>query len=139
MAAVARVDQIYAIGGYNGNDALSSAERFDLRIGSWSELPPMAEKRSGLAAVARDSKIYALGGSKKPFGDDPLSSAECLDVHTGSWSGLASMTEKRDGLAAVMLDSQIFAIGGECNDRVLGGDHYTHYPQFAVVGKIEEL
>ena len=34
---------------------------------------------------------------------------------------------------------QIFAIGGECNDRVLGGDHYTHYPQFAAVGKIEEL
>ena len=32
--------------------------------------------------------------------------------------------------------SKIFSIGGECDDRVIGGTTYTHYPRFSVVGDI---
>ena len=35
--------------------------------------------------------------------------------------------------------SRIFAVGGECDDRVVKGDHYRHYPQLAVVGEISAV
>ena len=34
---------------------------------------------------------------------------------------------------------QVFVIGGECNDRIIGGEHYTHYPNLALVGDISVL
>jgi len=34
---------------------------------------------------------------------------------------------------------RIFGIGGECNDRVIGGERYTHYPALAVVGRISAV
>jgi len=32
--------------------------------------------------------------------------------------------------------NRIFAVGGEADDRMIGKERYTHYPQFAVVGEI---
>jgi hypothetical protein len=34
---------------------------------------------------------------------------------------------------------QIFLLGGECNDRVVKGEHYTHYPTLALVGKLRVI
>lgn len=38
-----------------------------------------------------------------------------------------------------VLNDSIFAVGGECNDRVIEGQSYGHYPPLAVVGKITAL
>ena len=38
-----------------------------------------------------------------------------------------------------VLGEKIFAVGGECNDRVIDGTTYGHYPPLALVGKIRSL
>ena len=38
-----------------------------------------------------------------------------------------------------VLGEKIFAVGGECNDRVVDGATYGHYPPLALFGKIESL
>lgn len=38
-----------------------------------------------------------------------------------------------------VLNDTIFAVGGECNDRVINGQAYGHYPPLALVGKIVAL
>eukprot|EP00039_Didymoeca_costata_P022906 m.347553 g.347553 ORF g.347553 m.347553 type:complete len:465 (-) comp33266_c0_seq1:120-1514(-) len=38
-----------------------------------------------------------------------------------------------------ILGDKIFAIGGECNDIIINGETYGHYPPLALVGKITTL
>ena len=35
-----------------------------------------------------------------------------------------------------VLNNSIFTVGGECNDRIVDGQSYGHYPPLALVGKI---
>jgi hypothetical protein len=47
--------------------------------------------------------------------------------YDGFWGNLPQVNVNGD---------RIFAVGGENNDRVIGGDHYAHYPQMALFGKV---
>ena len=55
----------------------------------------MGARRGGLAAVALDGAIYALGGFA---GASYLSSVERYDQRTGAWSEVAPMGARRAGL-----------------------------------------
>jgi len=81
----------------------------------WQNVNPMGDYRAGLASVAVNGHLYALGG----LGFDGV---EKLGVeHTiinsdgslGTWDTLNPMTTSRNGFAAVAANNYIYAIGGD--------------------------
>ena len=52
LAAVALPDGIYAIGGYDGRQYLSTVEKFDLQKQQWTYVKSMNTARCTLSAVA---------------------------------------------------------------------------------------
>lgn len=55
-------EQIYIVGGFNGQEVLSSAEVFDPDTKQWSFIRSMLSPRSGVSLIAYRDCLYALGG-----------------------------------------------------------------------------
>jgi hypothetical protein len=68
----------------------------------------MPTARQGLAAVALDKKIYAIGGSNGAS----LSTVEVYDPATNSWAAGTPMQTPRAYLGAAVLGNKIYAVGG---------------------------
>jgi len=58
---VALGKMIYVVGGYDGQNQLSSVERYNTEANVWESVAPMSEPRSALSVTALDGKIYAMG------------------------------------------------------------------------------
>ena len=54
--------RIYAIGGHDGTEHLSSVECLDVRDESWCEVAPLNVRRRGMAVGTLGNAIYAIGG-----------------------------------------------------------------------------
>eukprot|EP00445_Apocalathium_hangoei_P023345 CAMPEP_0203913724 /NCGR_PEP_ID=MMETSP0359-20131031/54695_1 /ASSEMBLY_ACC=CAM_ASM_000338 /TAXON_ID=268821 /ORGANISM="Scrippsiella Hangoei, Strain SHTV-5" /LENGTH=212 /DNA_ID=CAMNT_0050839917 /DNA_START=9 /DNA_END=643 /DNA_ORIENTATION=+ len=89
---------VYLLGGWDGTQTCSCAERFNPLLGSWEQLPPMLEQRCSAAAAVCGGEVYVLGGDE---GTRPMDSAERFNVATGSWEALPPMFERRQAAAAV--------------------------------------
>jgi hypothetical protein len=78
LAAVLGADgQIYAIGGENGAEALSTVEVYNFATRKWTPGPSMSTARVNLAAATGPKAlIYAIGGDTGLFG--PTESVEVL-------------------------------------------------------------
>ena len=70
---------LYAVGGWDGGNLLSSVEVYDPRTNAWKAVAPMSTKRYGLAAsvltVGGQEQLYAVGGRH----GSPLNSVEVYD------------------------------------------------------------
>jgi hypothetical protein len=55
--------KLYAAGGYDSLNFLSSVERYDPVEDKWDYVSPMIVKRSRMALVTCNSRLYAIGGS----------------------------------------------------------------------------
>jgi len=63
FAAVVLNGRIYAIGGWDGSQNLSSVEVYNPTANSWSAAPSLPQAEQGLAAAAGpDGRIYVAGG-----------------------------------------------------------------------------
>jgi len=96
-------------GGCHGTQALSSAEKLDLQIGSWERLPDMNEPRRCAAAFARGSRMYVIGGSD---GTRALASVERFDVDPGCWERLQDMPECRVWPCAGSIGGTVYVCAG---------------------------
>lgn len=67
--------QIYAIGGFGGEDHsyLQSAEKLDIKTNSWTPIANMKKKRRSMCTVSLPDGIYCTGGFD---GDDYLKCVE---------------------------------------------------------------
>lgn len=83
LTAVALPDGIYAIGGYNGSEYVSTVERYDVFTNEWVSVRSMKNARCTLSAVASSDcqYIYAIGG----FNGAPLNNIERYDVTKEEW------------------------------------------------------
>ena len=110
-AAVTVGDRIFLVGGYDGQDELSLCEEYQpAREGSgetpWTARQPMTAARGGLAAVAAEGYVYALGGGWT----SQLTYNERYDVEKDVWTSFdspllgqwrtlgAAPVEARDGM-----------------------------------------
>ncbi|XP_049315413.1 kelch-like protein 3 isoform X2 [Bactrocera dorsalis] len=80
--------EIYAIGDYHGNNALSSVERYTTSDG-WVFVTSLNVERSYAGAVTLNGKIYAMGGYN---GNGGLKSVECYNPDSNTWTFCADMT-----------------------------------------------
>lgn len=67
---------VYAIGGFDDVNYLSSVERYDPEQHQWEAVPPMASKRSHLGVTVLNGRVYAVAGFN---GDKSLNSVERYD------------------------------------------------------------
>ena len=102
--AVLNDGKLYGVGGYSGDDALSSVERYDPASNAWEEVSPMAEARNLAAVAVLDGNLYAVGG----YDDDDhhLSSVERYDPGTDAWEAVAPLMLARFGAGVAALEGK---------------------------------
>jgi kelch-like protein 10 len=97
---------IYVIGGYDGQDYLSSCYYFNAVEKAWREVSPMHERRCILSVAVLEGLVYAMGGNPN------RNTAERYDYRTNRWSMIAPMNEKRVNASATTLNGKIYIVGG---------------------------
>lgn len=118
-------DWLYVYGGHYGQAHHYSREgqsgdfqRLNLKKpGEWEQLPG-GPKRTGLALVAHDGKLYRIGGFSARNADNEDESLWSepdfarFDPATKKWEDLPSLPEGRSSLDAAVLGDTIYVVGG---------------------------
>ncbi|XP_050336107.1 kelch-like protein 17 isoform X1 [Bactrocera neohumeralis] len=81
-------DKIYAIGGYDGYNDLSSVERYTTSDG-WEFVNGLIVDRYDASAVTLSNKIYVMGGYNGNWRE--LKSVECYNSDSNNWTPCADM------------------------------------------------
>lgn len=111
---------LFAIGGYNGREALKTLEVLDLGSSKWEAGPPMTTGRRGAAVVMYDKQIFIFGGwGDAGIGEGCLNTTEIFDIANWEWRSGIPMPSRRCNFAASFLDGSIFAAGGRGDGHVL--------------------
>ena len=94
--------RLYAVGGYNGSEHLSSVECYDPSLDRWQLIEALATPRNSPAVAVQGGKLYAAGGHD---GKKVLNSVEVYDPREKNWREAPPMdTAKCDfALAAVVV------------------------------------
>ena len=114
---------LYAVGGYDGTEYLSTVARLDPREGRSTPVASMHGQRGGHSCIATGNiQVYAFGGYSKAA----IQHCEVYDARAESWRPIAPLSECRAyGAAAAAGNSD------NCDVFVLGGlrsDMQTHAP-----------
>lgn len=143
-AAAASNGLLYVCGGEGNQKVLSSTLCFNPRAsngkGSWTELRPMLESRSGLAVAAIIGRLIVCGGSSELGAVSPSNSAELVFCTDDSRMALPPMLEARSGHAAAAIGRYVYVCGGRNGDQTLssmerfqlGGDRWEAMPGMSV-------
>lgn len=114
--------KIYLIGGWirpgsPPGQPTALNEEYDPQTNTWSTKAPMPTARNGLAVVAVNGRIFAIGGATNfnPWTNN-LNVVEEYDPSTDTWTSLEPMPTSRSLLGASIVDYKIYAIGGWNNN-----------------------
>ena len=110
------VNGVVALIGIAGSASASGAEV--PKNGTWSEVAPMPQNRTRLAAGVVDGKLYAVGGFSRE-GWEVHDTVEVYDPADDTWAPLAPMSSPRSGLAAGVVDGKLYAMGGWYQGQLL--------------------
>ncbi|CAD6197420.1 unnamed protein product [Caenorhabditis auriculariae] len=103
--------QVYAIGGFNGQDRLKLVEiksvLMKLLVFIW--IAPLRRKRSALAAAFLHNRLYVCGGYD---GIISLSSVEVYDPDKNVWEDGPDMIKQRSASGVAVLEGYIYVLGG---------------------------
>ena len=105
---------LYAIGGYDGDKALKSVEKFDPKDGKWRMVAEMPSRREDLshACVVYNNNIVVMGGV-----DDNgtvLATGAMYSPDTDNWRPMqAALLREKRGLSLSVVGGVMFAVGGE--------------------------
>eukprot|EP00747_Dinoflagellata_sp_TGD_P167747 gnl/TRDRNA2_/TRDRNA2_192771_c0_seq1.p1 gnl/TRDRNA2_/TRDRNA2_192771_c0~~gnl/TRDRNA2_/TRDRNA2_192771_c0_seq1.p1 ORF type:complete len:344 (+),score=60.64 gnl/TRDRNA2_/TRDRNA2_192771_c0_seq1:67-1032(+) len=81
-------EYVYATGGSDGDEVLSSVEVLNVQEGKWYDAPPMGCPRLGHVAMVVDNKLYVMGGFD---GKGLVDHFECFDPKLGRWGPLLKL------------------------------------------------
>lgn len=101
--------QVYAIGGFNGQDRMDLVEKFDYDTLKWTRLSPLIRKRSALAAAFVSNRLYVCGGYD---GNHSLATIEIYDIDKNVWKAGPPMENQRSAAGVTVLDKYIYVCGG---------------------------
>ena len=116
MGAVRLLDgRVMVVGGKTDDKfvaTLDQSEIYDVGADTWTEAPPMSEKRvNHTVTLLLDGRVLVTGGGKE---DGPFSkTAETYDPDTDTWTTVAPMTVSRSFHTATLLDDgRVLVVGG---------------------------
>uniref|UniRef100_A0AAV2K2H8 Ig-like domain-containing protein n=2 Tax=Knipowitschia caucasica TaxID=637954 RepID=A0AAV2K2H8_KNICA len=102
--------KVYAIGGFDGSQRLSSIEAYDPFHNRWTQVTPLAEGVSSFAAASFDRWIYVIGGG--PNGKLATDKVQCWQPGTNSWETRAPIPVETKCTNAVTFRDCIYIVGG---------------------------
>ncbi|KAJ0005603.1 hypothetical protein NQD34_015497 [Periophthalmus magnuspinnatus] len=102
--------KIYVIGGFDGNQRLSSVEAYDPFHNRWTQVTPLAEGVSSFAAASFDQWIYVIGGG--PNGKLATDKVQCWQPGTDNWETRAPIPVETKCTNAVTFKDCIYVVGG---------------------------
>ncbi|KAL7398384.1 hypothetical protein ABVT39_008889 [Epinephelus coioides] len=100
---------VYAIGGFDNVERLSSVHRFDLGTQTWQKVSPMHSRRCFVSVTVMDGSIYAIGGYD---GHERLQTAERYQPKSNQWTFIAPMHEQRSDAKCTALRGRVYICGG---------------------------
>lgn len=104
--------QIYAVGGWTGNQNCATVELYDPLINQWQTGPSLSTERSGLGVtVSASGALLAVGGWGGE-GLDYLASVEAFDPQNGQWEVLPNLQTPRHCPGVAALEQWIYVSGG---------------------------
>lgn len=106
-------EDLYVVGGYDGQQELDQGAVYSLKSGAWRPLPPLANPRGGLSLVYDGQALFALGGGWT----HPLDTLERYDPNTNLWSNFPSPIQGEWlHLVATSYADRIYLLGGWSGD-----------------------
>ena len=102
--------ELYAIGGVEHMEPVSTVEKYSPLTNSWRYVASLNTARRSCTALATATGIYVLGGFS---GNVFLKSVEYYDAALDEWQYQHPMLHSRSDLTGVFFDRRIYAIGGQ--------------------------
>lgn len=99
---------LYAIGGFDGTERLSSVECYHPENDEWTMVSSMKCSRSGAGVASLGQYIYVIGGYD---GNSQLNSVERYDTEHDVWEYISSVSIARSALSVTVLDGKLYAMG----------------------------
>lgn len=98
---------IYAFGGFDGTNAITDCEAYDIASNTWHDLPPLPIKTSA-------NHFAQFGDSIWSFGDyTDMNRVQRFDLKTQTWQPLnATGFDARRHMAVCSVGDKIYVIGG---------------------------
>ncbi|XP_050043672.1 kelch-like protein 10 [Dermacentor andersoni] len=109
-------NDIYVIGGFNGENYFSSVRCFNAHTKKWRSVAPMHEKRCYVSVAVLNEIIYAMGGYD---GRHRQNTAEKFDHRTNQWTMIAPMNMQRSDACATTHDGYVYVTGGFSGNECL--------------------
>ncbi|MCI0396634.1 MAG: LuxR C-terminal-related transcriptional regulator [Chloroflexi bacterium] len=120
--ALAYEGALYLFGGWDGQDYLARAYRYEPQTDRWQELTPMEQARAFAAGGVLANQLYVVGGFD---GQQELAVCEYFDPAAEIWSACPAMLLPRAGAgAAVLINRQLYVIGGGLENPAPYGEMY---------------
>jgi N-acetylneuraminic acid mutarotase len=110
-ATLLQSGKVLVAGGYNGTNAVASAEVYDPATGAWTSTGPMTTNRYYHTATCLPNGTVLVAGGKT--GGATLSSTELFDPATGKWTKSGALNSARYfHTATLLLNGQVLVAGG---------------------------
>ena len=109
-------DNIYAVGGMEGNTRLQTVEKLSPYTSAWSRVADMNVPRSRPGVAALDGRLFAVGGYN---GKEHLSSVECYSPNSDTWRMMENMSVPRNSPATAVHDGCLYVAGGHSGKALL--------------------
>jgi kelch-like protein 2/3 len=103
--------ELYAVGGFDGNNGLDSVEKYNPDTKQWVDVAPMGTPRSSVGVAVMSGYLYAVGGYDG-VARLCLNSVERYNPRTDKWGYIDAMLQRRSGAAVAVMDNLLYAIGG---------------------------
>lgn len=104
-------NNIYILGGFDGQNYFNTVRRLDLSKFECVEEPPMNHRRCYISSCVLDGYIYVMGGMD---GHTRLRAAERYSLADRQWELISDMNEKRSDASACSCDvlGRVYCAGG---------------------------
>ncbi|KAM7407336.1 hypothetical protein PAMA_003182 [Pampus argenteus] len=102
--------KVYALGGFDGVQRLTSVEAYDPFHNRWTQVTPLVVGVSSFAAASFDRWIYVIGGG--PNGKLATDKVQCWEPGTSSWELRAPIPIETKCTNAVTFKNYIYIVGG---------------------------
>ncbi|KAG9263656.1 kelch-like protein 35 [Astyanax mexicanus] len=102
--------KLYAVGGYNGHQRLSSVECFSVFENAWKAVAPLLLPVSSSAVVSCAGKLYVIGGALSE--ECNTNKVQCYDPVKDQWTYVSPTPFSQRCINAVSLNGSIYVAGG---------------------------
>lgn len=101
---------LYLLGGWDGENYLNTAYRYDPVQDRWQPLPPLTHARAYLAGGMLFGILYAVGGSDA---ENILAVCEQFSPQTNEWQSCPDMLRPRSRAGSATILNKLYVVGGE--------------------------